>query len=182
MGAAIVAACGSGLNRRYNHGMPTMEFECVIAAPIEAVWAFHEDVRRALPLLSPPENQVKLESVDLPPRQGMRVVISARGPLGRMRWVAVYAEHVPPHDVVFGREARFVDVQESGPFKRWRHHHEMEAQSAQSTRLVDRVEYTAPLGPLGWIADWLLIRRQLRRMFAYRHAMTKQALEQPGSA
>lgn len=161
--------------------MPTHEFETLVAAPLEKVWAFHQDVRSSLPKLSPPEDQVALEHADDPPVVGARIVIVARGPLGkRIRWVARIVEHVPPHAVVFGEEARFVDEQESGPFARWRHAHEFERIDDKSTRIIDRIEYSVGLGPIGWIADKLFVARKLKAMFASRHAMTKKLLEEAG--
>lgn len=155
--------------------MPVLQFECEIAAPLEKVWAWHEDLTRALPALSPPVDQVRLERAGpLPPGVGTEVLIVARGPLGRpIRWLAKYTEHVPPHPVAFGMEARFVDVQVSGPFARWTHHHEFEALSDTTTRLVDRVEYAPPLWPLSYPADALLIRPKLRAMFAHRHRVLR---------
>lgn len=157
--------------------MPTLEFVCSIAAPLSRVWAVHQDVLVALPALSPPDANVKIEHADIPQQVGSRIIINAKGPIGRIRWVAKIVEVVEPHTVVFGEEARFVDEQESGPFKSWRHEHEFERIDDKTTRMVDRVTYRAPLGPLGWIADWLIIRRQLRKMFAHRHAATKRLLE-----
>jgi ligand-binding SRPBCC domain-containing protein len=158
--------------------MPTVQYETTIAAPLERVWAFHEDILGALPALSPPKAQVRVESADLPARVGTKVVLTAKAPLrGRVRWVAVYTTHEPPHAVVFGEEARFVDEQESGPFKFWRHEHEFERLDAKSTRMVDRITYKVPFGPIGWLADVLVIRRTLDAMFKHRHAATKRALE-----
>lgn len=157
--------------------MPTLLFETTIAAPLAKVWAFHEDVKMSLPALSPPGDDVRIESADLPLAVGSRITILARGPLGPVRWVARIVEWVPPHAVVFGEEARFADEQESGPFKRWRHSHEFEAIDAKTTRLVDRINYQAPLGPLGWVADKLLIRWKLRAMFKHRHGAVRKALE-----
>jgi hypothetical protein len=158
--------------------MPTVEYACEIEAPLERVWAFHEDVHGSLPKLCRPGDEVKLESVDLPPRVGMRVVITARGPFGRVRWVAVYEEYVPPHPVAFGYEARFADVQESGPFKSWRHAHEFEYVDERTTRLTDRITYRVPFGPFGWIVDLIFLRRKLAEMFRYRHAATRRLLEE----
>jgi ligand-binding SRPBCC domain-containing protein len=160
--------------------MPTLEFESTVAAPLERVWAFYQDVRGALPVLSPPASEVVIESADEPSQVGTRIVILAKGPIPRMRrirWVARIVEHQPPHAVVFGEEARFVDEQEAGPFRSWRHEHEFERIDEKSTRLVDRVTYRLPLGPIGWIGDWLFVRRPLKAMFRYRHAQTKQRLE-----
>lgn len=159
--------------------MPTLEFECTIAAPIEKVWAWHEDILAALPVLSPPGDDVRVSrAAPLPPAVGTEVDITARGPLGfRIRWLARYTEHVPPHPVPFGLEARFVDTQLRGPFSRWLHSHEFEAITSTTTRLLDRITYTPPLWPLSYPADLLLIRPKLRAMFSHRHAATKLALE-----
>ena len=154
--------------------MPTLEFEQVLAAPLHEVWAFFDDPVKGLPALSPPEAQVTLESADVPVKVGSRIVVSAKGPLGRIRWVANIVEHRPPHAVVFGEEARFVDEQESGPFAAWRHEHDFERIDEKSTRLIDRVTYRVPLGPIGWIADRLIVRRKLRAMFRYRHAQARE--------
>jgi ligand-binding SRPBCC domain-containing protein len=157
--------------------MPVLEFESTIAAPLEKVWAFHQDVQRSLPALSPPGDDVQIESADLPVTMGSRIVILAKGPLGRIRWVARIIDSQPPHAVVFGEEARFVDEQESGPFKLWRHEHEFERIDGKTTRLLDRITYRVPLGPIGWIGDWLIVRRRLRAMFKHRHAATRRLLE-----
>jgi ligand-binding SRPBCC domain-containing protein len=158
--------------------VPVREFEMIVAAPLARVWAFHQDVMNALPVLSPPGDQVTVEHADSPPVARARTVISFRGPFGRrMRWVARIVEHRPPHAVVFGEEARFVDEQETGPFRRWRHEHEFEAIDAKTTRIVDRVTYTPPLGVIGWLLDPILIAPRLRKMFTHRHAATKRLLE-----
>lgn len=157
--------------------MPEFECECVVAAPIEQVWAWHEDVRTALPALSPPGDDVRLERLE-GTGVGLVVEITARGPLGpltgRIRWVATYVEYVPPHPVVMGLEARFVDEQLAGPFAFWRHSHEFEAVDAKTTRCLDRVQYRPPLWPLSYPADLLIIRPKLRGMFAHRHRRLKE--------
>ncbi len=154
--------------------MPQLFFETVIAAPLAAVWAFHEDVTGSLPALSPLDGAVKIVSADLPVHVGSRIVISAKILLGfRGKWVAKIVEHVPP---AFGK-AMFADEQESGPFKSWLHEHLFEQVGSQSTRLVDRVTYRAPFGPLGWIADRLFLRKKVVDMFEYRHRMTREFLE-----
>jgi ligand-binding SRPBCC domain-containing protein len=42
----------------------------------------------------------------------------------------------------------FVDEQVRGPFRRFRHVHEF-SQDAAGTTMVDRIEFVAPLGPIG---------------------------------
>ena len=62
---------------------------------------------------------------------------------------------------------RFMDVQLSGPYRRWRHLYTFE-DAPGGTVVGDRVEYELPLGPLGAIAHALLVRRSLARIFAHR--------------
>jgi len=157
--------------------VPTLWFEMTVAAPIEKVWAFFNDPVRNLPALSPPGADATIVSADIPVREGSRITLTARGPLGmRLRWVARIIELRPPHPVVFGQEARFVDVQESGPFAAWRHEHEFEAVDACTTRIVDRITYRVRGGPAGWLIDLLVVRRQLRAMFRHRHTVTGKLL------
>jgi ligand-binding SRPBCC domain-containing protein len=61
----------------------------------------------------------------------------------------------------------FVDEQESGPYARWRHTHRFEDQGS-STLMRDSVEYSEPLGALGWVAHGLFVERVLERIFDFR--------------
>lgn len=157
--------------------MPTLYFECEVDAPIEVVWAWHEDLDRALPALSPPEDNVALEKLGWTgkPHQGAQLLIRAKGPLGLpVRWLAEYVEYSPPAPVLHGVEARFVDIQLRGPFHKWRHSHEFEAVTSARTRCVDHIDYLPPLYPLSWPADRLFIRPKLVRMFQYRHDVLRR--------
>lgn len=166
--------------------MPNLSFDITLPASIADVWAFHEDVQRALPALSPPEARVAIQSAELPVRPGSRIVIIARGPLGvRLRWVARIIEHSPPGHTAGAERAAFVDEQESGPFAAWRHEHLFEAVSPNETRLTDRVSYRVPLGPLGRLADALFVRRQIVAMFRHRHEALRRSFDPtlaPGAA
>lgn len=61
----------------------------------------------------------------------------------------------------------FVDEQESGPYRLWRHTHRFEEQGG-STMMRDLVEYAEPLGALGWAAHALFVERALERIFDFR--------------
>jgi ligand-binding SRPBCC domain-containing protein len=63
---------------------------------------------------------------------------------------------------------RFVDVQVRGPYRVWHHTHSFEPH-ADGTLLRDTVRYALPLGPLGRFAHAVLVRRDLERIFAFRH-------------
>jgi len=165
-------------------GVPVLEFETTIDAPLERVWAFYSDPVNALPALTPPDIEAHIESADVPVQTGSRIVLNIKPPglRGRqVRWIAKIVEHRPPHPVAFGEEARFVDVQEAGPFSSWRHEHDFERVDEKTTRMLDRVTYRVPLGPIGWIFDVVFVRRKLTEMFRYRHAQTRRLLDGPAS-
>jgi ligand-binding SRPBCC domain-containing protein len=158
--------------------MPTLEFETTVAAPLEKVWAFYEDVAASLPALTAPEEGLTIESADVPVKVGSKIVLNVNGPFGRVRWVARIVEHHPPHAVVFGEEARFVDEQESGPFKFWRHEHEFERIDEKATRVADRITYRVPFAAVGgWLVDAIFVRPKLRRLFRYRHDQLRLRME-----
>ena len=77
-----------------------------------------------------------------------------------LRWRAFVREWDPPF--------RFVDVQVRGPYARWEHRHRF-LEEGGGTWVEDRVTYRLPLGPLGRAAHALLVRRQLRELWDYRH-------------
>ena len=68
----------------------------------------------------------------------------------------------------------FVDRQIVGPYRWWRHEHRFEV-VRDGTRVIDDVSY-APR--VGWLSG-ALVRRDLRRIFAYRHEVLRQILRAP---
>jgi hypothetical protein len=63
---------------------------------------------------------------------------------------------------------RFVDVQEKGPYKFWRHTHTFRDAGDGRTEVNDRVEYALPFGPLGELAHALFVARSLQQIFDFR--------------
>lgn len=154
-----------------------MQHETIVAAPIAEVWAFFTDPVRNLPRISPPSDAVVIESADLPLQEGSKLDVAGRDPLGRrLRWVSQIQEFVPPRAVVFGVEARFVDVQLSGPFASWLHAHEFEAIDSKTTRVTDHITYTPPFGTLGLLLDWVYLRWYLRGTLRYRGQKLRELL------
>jgi ligand-binding SRPBCC domain-containing protein len=56
---------------------------------------------------------------------------------------------------------RFVDEQLRGPFRRWWHEHTFAATEDGQTMMTDVVEFQSPLGPLGSLADRLVLDRYM---------------------
>ena len=77
-----------------------------------------------------------------------------------LRWTSEIVEWRPPH--------KFVDVQRQGPYKLWHHTHLFFAEGV-NTRIRDEVLYSLPLGFIGKFIHWLAVRRDVERIFAFRH-------------
>ncbi len=73
----------------------------------------------------------------------------------------------------------FADVQEKGPFRRWHHRHEFQAETrggVSGTLVRDVIEYEVGFGPLGGLANALFIERQMRGTFAQRQKILPELL------
>ncbi|WP_327706908.1 SRPBCC family protein [Streptomyces decoyicus] len=70
----------------------------------------------------------------------------------------------------YDRPRRFVDEQESGPFKRWRHTHHFEPDGDDGTIMRDVIDFASPLGPVGRIVDRILLSRYMPHLIKIRNA------------
>jgi ligand-binding SRPBCC domain-containing protein len=76
------------------------------------------------------------------------------------------------------RPTFFVDEQLSGPFRKWRHEHHFEpAPHAGATLMTDVVDFTAPAGFLGRIAEIAALRRHMTRLIHQRNQHIKTTTE-----
>ena len=67
------------------------------------------------------------------------------------------------------RPRRFVDEQIRGPFARFRHEHLFEEIDG-GTRMTDNVEFAAPFGPLGRLAERMLLAGYIEKLIRERAA------------
>ena len=75
-------------------------------------------------------------------------------------WLTAIREWEPPH--------RFADEQVRGPYALWHHTHTFEPDGDRATIMRDVVRYAIGYGPLGVVADRLLVRRDLTAIFDHR--------------
>ena len=147
--------------------MPRFVYSSVIPAPVEQVFAFHEQPD-ALERLTPPFAPVRVLRREGGIQPGAIVELEVPfGPFKR-RWLARHTE--------YEKNRLFTDVQESGPFRRWVHRHLFEPVSPRETRLTDDITFSLPGGPLLDFPGAWFARLQLRRMFRYRHEATRRAM------
>ena len=71
---------------------------------------------------------------------------------------------------------RFVDEQLRGPFQKFHHEHIFEPADG-GTRMVDIIEFDAPLGILGDIAEKVILGSYLQKLIAERNDFLRDKLE-----
>jgi uncharacterized protein (TIGR01777 family) len=144
---------------------PSLTRRVRLPVPAGAAFEWHERPG-AFERLSPPWERVEVVERSGGIRDGGRVVLRA-GPL-RSRWTLVHRGYVAG--------VRFEDVQESGPFARWRHVHSFH-DTAGGSELEDAIEFGLPGGALGDAIAGPWMRTQLDRTFDYRNRVLHDDLE-----
>ncbi len=142
------------------------EHRSLIPAPVEKIWAFHEDPR-ALSRLTLPLTPIQVLRDD-------RTSLTS-GDMAFNLWIGPFpiqwtAEHLPgPFPT------SFTDRMVRGPLASWEHQHIFEP-LGNSTRLVDRITFAHKSGPVGLFTRVMFDGLPLRLMFIYRHWRTRRAL------
>lgn len=137
-------------------------------APRESLFAYHAN-EGAFERLAPPWERIDVIERSGGIQDGARLVMRLRkGPLG----VVWDARHFG-----FVEGERFRDEQVRGPFARWVHTHTFErGETNDASALHDHVEWSLPGGAVGNSLGGRMARRQLDRMFAFRHLRTARDL------
>jgi len=135
-----------------------------IELPVSAEDAFtwHEE-DEAFERLTPPWENVKVLRKVGGIKEGAFIEVKV-GVLGPMYFRGRYRHG----RYEFGR--LFVDEQERGPFRYWKHTHRFLPKGEDACVLEDAIEYKAPL------FTGKLVRRRLDKMFDYRHEVTLLAM------
>jgi ligand-binding SRPBCC domain-containing protein len=78
--------------------------------------------------------------------------------------------------VAYERPREFTDEMQRGPFARWRHTHRFEPADG-GTLMRDAADFASPLGPLGRVADALVLERFMRRLLLAQNDFLREAAE-----
>lgn len=153
--------------------------------PVETVFAFFADPAN-LPRLMPAWQDARIDASEFvapPPAPvpfpGADAIVAGTG--SRMTLTIKPFPFAPfrlPWDALiedFTWLKGFCDVQTRGPFAYWRHCHTVSPIDT-GTLLVDSVQYTPPMGPLGVIANALFLKHQLAATFRFRQRRTLELL------
>lgn len=142
--------------------------ESLIHASAQKVFAFHE-APDAFERLQPPWQKTEIIRPPASLEVGTRVVLRVKvGPF----WQTMVAEHVE-----YEPGKMFADRLVKGPFKKWFHRHIVTPHGEAECILTDDIEYELPLGVLGRAFGGGFARKNLERLFAYRHQVTREACE-----
>ena len=120
--------------------------------------------------LAPPWQDIRVVDRDEPLGTGVRLTFQIRQGGVPLTWVARHEGFVDGE--------QFVDVMERGPFASWRHVHRFEPgpDNQPGSLLRDSITYALPAGLAGELAGGAFTRRELERMFAFRHRRTEEDL------
>jgi ligand-binding SRPBCC domain-containing protein len=81
----------------------------------------------------------------------------------------------------FDRPVYFQDTMLRGAFRSMQHDHYFRENTSEDgspmTEMRDVFRFSAPLGPLGWLAERLVLRRYMRALLAERNLVIRQVAE-----
>lgn len=144
----------------------TLLFETPIPCNVKMLFDFHADTKN-LPLITPKDTSVEILKLKMPLKEGNEAVLLIKKGWLSFVWELTFEKVIYP--------TLIVDVATRSPFKSFRHeHHFIEVDESHSI-LRDKVTFSLPLEPLSNVALWF-VKRDLQKMFAYRHQKTKEAV------
>lgn len=138
-------------------GTYVLETELWLPRAIDEVFDFFADAYRLEDITPPWLHFHVLTARPISLSTGMTIDYRLRLHGLPLRWRSEISCWEPPF--------RFVDRQLIGPYRLWHHEHTFVAQD-NGTLVRDRVDYAVRGGPL---IHALFVRRDLERIFAYRH-------------
>jgi len=97
-------------------------------------------------------------------------------------WQARHFGFLLTHETLitqYERPHSFQDVMTRGMFRRFEHDHLFEQTADSETLMRDRLIFAAPLGPLGWIAEEVVLRRYMSQFLEERNKLIKHVAEGP---
>jgi ligand-binding SRPBCC domain-containing protein len=146
----------------------TLEFETMVDCSVEKLFAFHADTEN-LALITPPGITVEILKLETPLKEGNEAELKIRKGIFLFVWKLVFENVTYPNLIV--------DCAIRSPFKSFRHEHHFIRVNGGHSLLRDRVTFSLPLWPLSLPLVWF-IKRDMEKMFSYRHRQTAKLLAQ----
>jgi len=138
-----------------------------IDAPVDTVWNFFSDPKN-LYLITP--TSMQFEIIDHGNSNGIyegQLIYYKVSPFPffRTKWVTEITRVNPGHS--------FIDMQKKGPFALWKHEHKF-IPAGDGVEMIDIVHYAPPLGWLGAVANWLVVKKRVEYIFEYRRKRVEE--------
>lgn len=148
--------------------MPTFETSTVIQCRVETAFEFLARPANVVKVTRP---EVQLTLVEFPEylEKGSRLKfqLAGYGPV----------QHFEHEITQFEPNRRFVEEQVTGPLQSFVHEHVVEPSGTEQVAFIDRIDFEAPGGLLGFIVTDDRIRESLQANFEFRHQALKSLLE-----
>ena len=147
--------------------MISLEFSTEIAVDTQTLYDFHIDTNN-LARITPPWIGVTILSLELPLHKGSTVELDIRRFGFTQKWKMIISELISPTFVC--------DKAVKSPFSSFIHYHRFEAIDKTKSVMKDEIIFSLPLYPLSIIAV-PFIKKDMNKIFEYRHQQTKLLLE-----
>ncbi|RYE12622.1 MAG: hypothetical protein EOP51_31215 [Sphingobacteriales bacterium] len=141
----------------------TLKWEQSIPIPLEQAWDFFSspiNLGKITPagmgfqITSDYTEQTKMY-------EGMLITYKITPLFGiKMDWMTEITHIHPEHEY-------FIDEQRFGPYSIWHHEHHFKAIEG-GTHMTDKLTYGIPYGTIGRLANTLLVKKEVARIFSYR--------------
>lgn len=133
-----------------------------VPANIDEIWTFFSNPANLL-VVTPPHLNLKLtrEVYGASVYAGQVMTYKVKPLLGiPLSWMTEIT-HVDP-------KKYFIDEQRKGPYKLWHHQHHFKVVDG-GVEMTDLVHYRLPLGILGSLANSIIVKKELYKIFGYRY-------------
>lgn len=154
----------------YDHRVPRIELATEIAATPDRCFELSLSVDAHQASMSESGERAVAGVTSGVMRLGDSVTWKARHFGLPIMMTSVISQYDAPH--------RFVDEQQSGPFRRWWHEHRFEP-AVGGTLMTDVVEFEAPVGVVGRLANVLVLTRYMTKLLKQRNEWLVDALSTP---
>ena len=146
--------------------MQTFIKSSYINCDIKALFDFHLDTNN-LTFITPKNIKVELLTKNFKPQIGQLLKIKSTKYFVPMNW-EIKIEKIDEPNLL-------VDIALKSPFSFWEHKH-IFIKHGNMSELKDVINFKLPLGILGKLLSYF-VKKDLQKMFDYRHKMTKNILE-----
>lgn len=146
--------------------MHVFDFRFTVAAPLDAVSAFHFQIG-ILKALTPPLMIMQVHRFDPLANGSIGEFTMWMGPIP-VRWVAEHSEV---------SRTGFIDTQIQGPMKFWKHTHRFSSISPDMTEVHEHIEFEHHSGLRGLWSRILFPRPALIVLFSFRRWATRRAVK-----